>query len=111
MPAPISPRAEAFSSRIERMPFCANPTATARPPMPPPAIKTGCVPAPAISSPSARFAQMFERIFSAQRHARGLVVEVDELFEQRQQRLAVGGLERLQNPRLHAIDRRHDVAQ
>ncbi len=42
------------------------------------------------------FPQMLQRVFGAQRHARGLVVEIDKLFEQRQQCLAVGGLERLQ---------------
>ena len=61
--------------------------------------------------PSARFPEMFERVFGAQRHARGLVVEIDQLRQQRHQRLAVGRLQRLQHPRLRAIDRGHDIAQ
>ena len=61
--------------------------------------------------PSARLPEMFERVFGAQRHPRGLVVEIDQLRQQRQQRLAVGRLQRLQHPRLRALDRRHDLAQ
>src|SRR3954463_10110236 len=105
MPAPISPSAAAFSNRTERMPFCASPSAAARPPMPPPAISTGrelsIGPAP----------EMFERILRPQRHARGLVVEIDQLRQERQQRLAVRGLQRLQHPCLRAIDARDDVTQ
>ena len=106
MPAPISPRAAAFSSRIERMPFCARPSAAARPPMPPPAIRTGL-----FGRPHQFIPEMFERVFGAQRHPRGLVVEIDQLRHQRQQRLAVGRFQRLQHPRLGALDRRHDFAQ
>ena len=40
--------------------------------------------------PSARFPEMFERVFGAQRHPRRLVVEIDQLRQQRHQRLAVG---------------------
>src|SRR5260370_41906360 len=40
MPAPISPRRLAFSSTSEAMFFCANASAAARPPMPPPAMRT-----------------------------------------------------------------------
>ena len=43
---------------------------------------------------------MLERVFGAQRHARRLVVEIDQLGQQRQQGLAVGGLERLQAKQL-----------
>ena len=57
-------------------------------------------------SPSARFPEMFERVLGAQRHPRGLVVEIDQLRQQRQQRLAVGRLQRLQHPRLRPLDRR-----
>src|SRR5438105_2061782 len=46
---------------------------------------------------SPRLAQMLQRILGTQRHARGLVVEIDELRQQRQQRLAVGRLERRQH--------------
>ncbi len=66
---------------------------------------------PCVAAPSARFPEMFERVFGAQRHPRGLVVEIDQLRQQRHQRLAVGGFQRLQHPRLRPIDRRHDVAQ
>src|SRR3990167_1844885 len=40
MPAPISPSLEAFSSTSEAMPFWASARAAARPPMPPPAMRT-----------------------------------------------------------------------
>src|SRR5689334_19156595 len=40
MPAPISPSRLAFSSTSEAMFFCARASAAARPPMPPPAIRT-----------------------------------------------------------------------
>src|SRR5947208_8855382 len=40
MPAPISPSCAAFSSTSEAMPFWASASAAARPPMPPPAIRT-----------------------------------------------------------------------
>ena len=76
--------------------------------MPPPAIRTGCASAP---RHQLDFPEMFERVLGAQRHPRGLVVEIDQLRQQRQQRLAVGRLQRLQHPRLRALDRRHDVAQ
>ena len=39
---------------------------------------------------------MFERILGAQRHPRRLVVEIDQLRHQRQQRLAIARLERLE---------------
>src|SRR6267142_2845898 len=41
MPAPISPSCAAFSSTSEAMPFWASASAAARPPMPPPAMRTG----------------------------------------------------------------------
>ena len=47
---------------------------------------------------------MFERVLGAQRHARGLVVEIDELGEQRKQHLAFRRLERLVAKKL--IDRK-----
>ena len=40
---------------------------------------------------------MFERVFGAQRHPRCLVVEIDQLRQQRHQRFAVGRLQRLQD--------------
>src|SRR5262245_34359303 len=40
MPAPISPSCAAFSSTSEAMPFWASASAAARPPMPPPAMRT-----------------------------------------------------------------------
>ena len=61
--------------------------------------------------PSARLPEMFERVFRTQRHPRRLVVEIDQLRQQRHQRLAVGGFQRLQHPGLGAVDRRHDLAQ
>src|SRR5436305_9080924 len=40
MPAPISPNVAACSSTSQSKPFCDNASAAARPPMPPPAIRT-----------------------------------------------------------------------
>ena len=45
------------------------------------------------TTPSPRLPQMLQRVFGAQRHARGFVVEIDELRQQRQQGLAVGRLQ------------------
>ena len=78
----------AFSSTSERMPFCANASAVASPPMPPPAIRTGLRLRPA---PSDRLPEMLERVFRAQRHARGFVVEIDQLRHQGQQGLRSAG--------------------
>src|SRR5437879_1049225 len=44
MPAPISPRAAAFSKTRTEQPFRASPSAAASPPMPPPAIRTRFLP-------------------------------------------------------------------
>src|SRR6266852_5202245 len=44
MPAPISPKAAAFSRTRTEQPFRASPSAAASPPMPPPAMRTRFLP-------------------------------------------------------------------
>jgi hypothetical protein len=85
MPAPISPSADAFSSMIE------GSLAQARAPRR--AANASARPHRPRVNPSVRFPQMFEGTFSAARHQASL--EIDQLRQQRQQRLSVRLLQRL----------------